>query len=86
MQFSNRKYRCIRKLGCGRWGRDGGRRRLWIYLYRIVLAEHEFEAIHFAVVYWVGVHDADIHEPGFEIIGFDEGDARGSLGAKLGHG
>ena len=53
-----------------RWAkrREGG----GTYFNGILRAETELQAVGFALVDGVGVHDLDVHEPGLEVVGLDE--------------
>jgi hypothetical protein len=42
------------------------------YLDRIAWTEHEFQPVYLAGVQWVVVHDLDVHDPFFQVVGFDE--------------
>jgi len=43
------------------------------YLDGVLRAEGEFQAVGFVQVEGVGVGDGDVDEPGFEVVGLDEG-------------
>jgi hypothetical protein len=53
------------------------------YLDGIILAEHELQSVHLALVQRVLIHDPDVHEPFLEIVCFDEVDTRWKIGAQL---